>query len=230
MRGEIKGMKKNRLLIFDHDGTLHDSMGIFGPGMRDGFDWLLQKGYPDLRDTTDQKISTFLGMNSLDVWKDLLGDLATPELSEEVAAVVGEGIEAHLIAGDSRWFEGVDTALDALKAEGYRMVILSNCEIHLRQIYWEHFQIGRWFDKFYDCESYGFLPKTQIILQILADYPGYDAVMIGDRASDFDCAKAAGIPFVGCTYGFGTPEEVEGADAIAASPAELAETIRSLFA
>ena len=222
-------MAEKKLLIFDHDGTLHDSMGIFAPGMRDGFEWLIAHGYPDLRNTTDRKISTFLGMNSIDVWEDLLGDLATPELLSELVPVVGDGIERHLAAGDSRWFEGVDAQLDQLKAEGYRMVILSNCEIHLREIYWKNFNIGRWFDKFYDCESYDFLPKTEIIKLILQDYPGYDAVMIGDRDKDFDCARAAGIPFIGCAYGFGAEGELDGAAAIAQQPEDLAERIREVI-
>ena len=36
-------------------------------------------------------------------------------------------------------------------------------------------------------------------------YPG-NLVMIGDRASDLEAARTVGCPFVGCSYGYGTPE------------------------
>ncbi len=37
----------------------------------------------------------------------------------------------------------------------------------------------RWFEQFYDCESYGFCPKTEIVQEVIRDYPG-PYLVIGD--------------------------------------------------
>ena len=87
--------------------------------------------------------------------------------------------------------------------------------------------MGRWFSEFYDCESYGYAPKTEIIHKIREKY-GRKLIVIGDRASDFDCAKAAAAPFVGCLYGFGFPGELDGANAQVSSVSQLAETINGI--
>ena len=52
--------------------------------------------------------------------------------------------------------------LTALKNRGYHLVILSNCKASYREAHWEEFGMERWFDRFYDCESYGFLSLIHI--------------------------------------------------------------------
>ena len=41
-----------------------------------------------------------------------------------------------------------------------------------------------------------------------------DAVMVGDTAGDVAAGKAAGMYTIGCTWGYGSREELEGADEI----------------
>jgi phosphoglycolate phosphatase len=50
-------------------------------------------------------------------------------------------------------------------------------------------------------------------------------VFIGDRESDRHAAEHAGVPFIGCAYGYGQPEEIAGAAAIVHSIAELRELL-----
>lgn len=215
---------KKPLLIFDHDGTLHDSMYVFGPAMYKGVDWLKANSDVDVAELNDEWIASFLGLNSFDIWDAIVKDIPD-DLCLKVASVVNDEMHKILDQGKARWFPGVDAALDALKKDGYRMVILSNCETKLAGFYWDYFHMEKWFDKFYEAESYQFIPKTEIIKIILQER-GSEAVVIGDRSSDFDCAKAVNVPFVGCAYGFGTKEELAGADAIAKTPEELADVIR----
>ena len=60
---------------------------------------------------------------------------------------------------------------------------------------------------------------------VLEDYGKGPAIMIGDRSSDFDCAKAVSIPFVGCLYGFAAQGELDGADAFANSPMDIVDIV-----
>ena len=219
---------KKALLIFDHDGTLNDSMVIFGPAMRKGIEWLHENGYEQVPFYPDEKIEKCLGLNSNDIWRMLVEDLSD-ETMKKVTAIVGQEMERLMGEGYARWFPEVYPMLDALKEQGYHMVILSNCQKKMAADYWEHFKMDRWFERFYECESYDFLPKTEIIKYIRKDYEGMRAIMIGDRSSDFACAKAVNIPFIGCGYGFAFEGELDGADAIAERPMEIVKIVRSLI-
>jgi phosphoglycolate phosphatase len=48
-----------------------------------------------------------------------------------------------------------------------------------------------------------------------------DAVLVGDRHHDVDAAHANGIRCIGVLWGIGDATELAGADALAATPAEL---------
>jgi phosphoglycolate phosphatase-like HAD superfamily hydrolase len=53
-------------------------------------------------------------------------------------------------------------------------------------------------------------------------------IMVGDRASDVEAAQAIGCPFIGCDYGHGYREEIDGAGPIIATFAELPGAIHQL--
>ena len=214
------------VLIFDHDGTLHDSMYIFGPAVHAGERWAKEQGY-DIEPVKDEVIASCLGLNKPDMWGTFGYGLA-PDVLEEMIGHVYEEMDRILKAGGARWFSGTQEMLDTLKAQGFHMAILSNCEIKLAEFYWNYFKMENWIDKFYDCESYGFAPKTEIIKEILKDFNG-KGIMIGDRDSDLECARAGKIPFIGCSYGFGKPEELEGADAIADSVMDIPKKVNELL-
>ena len=125
------------------------------------------------------------------------------------------------------WYPGAEEMLDTLKALGHRMIILSNCKVAYRKAHWSEFKMERWFERFYDCESYGFIPKTQIVQEIMKEYPG-PYIVVGDRKNDMECAKACNSPFIGCLYGFGGEGELDGADRYADSIAELPHIIEVL--
>ena len=93
------------------------------------------------------------------------------------------------------------------------MVVLSNCEREYADLNRKVFGMDRWFDAFYDCASYGYIAKEEIMKLVAADYgeksgaqaPGF--VVIGDRGSDYAAAKSVGAPFIWCAYGYGLREE-----------------------
>lgn len=80
----------------------------------------------------------------------------------------------------------------------------------------------RWFERFYDCESYGFRPKTEIVQNIIREYPG-PYLVIGDRKQDLECARSCGSLFTGCLYGYGDQGELDGADYLAEHVGDIPE-------
>ena len=82
----------------------------------------------------------------------------------------------------------------------------------------------RWFDKFYDCQSFGYRPKTEIVRHLIKQYEG-PFVVVGDRNTDLACAKEIHAPFIGCLYGYGTKEELRGADVLLERPEGLSSAV-----
>ena len=215
-------------LIFDYDGTIHDTLHIYEPVMRDTYHWLAQAGHVKEEPLSSARIAGWLGLNAREMWEDFQPRLAE-EMKEQAAKRNGDGMVARVRAHEARWYANARSTLNLLKQNGYPMIVLSNCKIGYREAHWEEFGMDRWFDRFYDCESYGFAPKTQIIKEIL---PEYDApfVVIGDREKDLACARAAGAAFVGCLYGYGSRKELFGADALIMDIGELPEVLKELEA
>ena len=213
-------------LIFDYDGTIHDTLHIYEPVMRDTYHWLAQEGYVEEKPLAQARIAGWLGLNAKEMWEDFQPQLAE-EIREQAAKRNGDGMVARVRDHEARWYASAKSTLDLLKQNGYPMIVLSNCKIAYREAHWEEFRMERWFDRFYDCESYGFAPKTQIIKEIL---PQYDApyVVIGDREKDLACARAADAAFIGCLYGYGSREELSGADALIKDIGELPNVLKKL--
>lgn len=210
-------------LIFDYDGTIHNTMVIYESAFRQCFSWLVEEGYTPGQQIPASQIAGWLGLNSREMWNSFLPQL--PEkIKQEASRRVGEAMVEQIRAHHALWYPGAAEVLEQLKEEGYSMVVLSNCKISYHTAHWEEFSMGQWFADFYDCETYNFAPKTQIIQEIKKRFPS-PYVVIGDRRGDMDCARAIQSPFVGCVYGFGTGEELKGADALAETVEELPEKI-----
>ena len=54
--------------------------------------------------------------------------------------------------------------------------------------------------------------------------------MVGDRASDVDAARTVGCHFVGCDYGHGHRDEIEGAGPLVQDFADLPGVVEGLLA
>ncbi len=71
--------------------------------------------------------------------------------------------------------------------------------------------------------------KVQIVTHLLAELPARPKgiALIADRGSDMDAAKALQATSIGAAWGFGSIEELMGAnaDAIAMAPSEVAELL-----
>ena len=142
------------------------------------------------------------------------------EIQDQASAIVGDSMVRQIRKHRAVWYPGAEEMLTALKNRGYHLVILSNCKVAYRKAHWEEFRMERWFEQFYDCESYGFCPKTEIVQEVIRDYPG-PYLVIGDRRQDLECARSCKSPFIGCLYGYGEKGELDGADYFVKSVEEI---------
>jgi phosphoglycolate phosphatase len=93
------------------------------------------------------------------------------------------------------------------------------------------FGLSPHFAGIYGADLAGTLDDKVKLLRHLADREGVDtsrSVMIGDRSHDIRAARLNGARAVGVTWGYGTPEELAGADALADSPPALVGVLRDL--
>lgn len=213
-----------KTIIFDYDGTIHNTLRIYEPAFRKAYKWLVDKNLVEERTIDSSEIASWLGLNSKEMWDMFLPELAQT-YKDEASAMIGAMMVKQIERHEALWYEGARDVLTKLKQAGYKLLILSNCKITYRKAHWKEFEMQRWFESFYDCESYGFRPKTEIVKQIANEFEG-PYLVVGDRYHDFECAKSCGGRFAACLYGYGQMAEFEGADYLVNDIRDILEVVK----
>ena len=152
-------------LIFDYDGTIHNSMKTYAPAFRRTMRWLAENGYTKPKNYTDYEISYWLGFNSNDMWQNFMPGL-DKEIRDTARIRLGEDMARRIELGEGELFSGAEEMLSQLKEMGHQLIFLSNCRIHYMERHRRVFALDRFFDCFYCCEEYGFIPKYEIFRKI----------------------------------------------------------------
>lgn len=214
-------------LIFDYDGTVHNSMMTYAPAFRNTYKWLSDNGYCPPREFADEEISYWLGFNSTDMWQSFMPGL-DPEIKERCRIMLGNDMARRVENGEGELFRYAEETLLALKAEGYSLIFLSNCRIHYMERHKRVFGLDRFFDSFYCCEEFGFIPKSDIFPKIKPRHEG-GFIAVGDRFHDIDMAVKNRFSSIGCGYGYGTAGELSAADIIVNDIRELPQAVGRLL-
>ena len=93
-------------LLFDYDGTLHESLRIYAPAMQAVYDGLSDRG-----------VRSWIGMPPERAWDCLLPGLAEAEKRRAIEQV-GTGMLARIEDGGAQLYPGVPEALSTLKKPG----------------------------------------------------------------------------------------------------------------
>ncbi len=212
------------LLAFDMDGTLFDSRSLvaccYAQTLRE-----LDLPFPA------PDAETILAHVGKPV-TEIIATLFPQATAVQKQAVADRGLQ-HIVAairrGEGLVFPGTADTLRALSAAGHTLAIVSNARPpYLRAIIETH-GIA---DLFVFLGSVADAPpggsKADILRRALTEtgFVSAQALMIGDRAADYDAARACGVRFVACRYGHGTPDEWPQAvvvlDAVTNLPAAVA--------
>ena len=196
-------------LIFDYDGTLHNSQEIYIPAFRSAIAYLEQKGLIQPRTYLDTEITTWLGFSAQQMWQSFL-----PHLPKEEQAVcskmIGEKMLQLIKADQAQLYPNTLKVLSELKRKGYNLIYLSNCKVLYMAAHIQKFQLGAYFSSFHCGEAYGYRPKYEIFKRIKQLYKG-DFIVIGDRLQDMEIAQKHHLMAIGCTYGYGQLDELKAA-------------------
>ena len=213
-------------LIFDYDGTIHNSILTYAPAFRTTMKWLSDNGYIADREYTDKEISYWLGFNSTDMWGQFHPEL-DPDIREKARIMLGQDMARRIDNGEGALYDGAEKTLTELKRRGYTLIFLSNCRFHYLERHKRVFGLDRFFDHFYCCEAYDFIPKYEIFQKIASLHEG-SFIIIGDRFHDIETAVVNGLPSIGCGYGFGSREELSAADLIVDSISDIPDAVEKL--
>jgi phosphoglycolate phosphatase len=211
-------------LVFDFDGTLHDTIRIYAPAFRKAYQTLADRGLAESREWTDCEIGGWLGYSSRDMWNMFMPGLPEDE-KENCSRLIGEELISAIRAGRARLYEGAEEMLGRLKAEGYRLTFLSNCKIDYMRESIRCFSLKRFFEAFYCTEQYGFAPKHEIFNDILKAYTQF--YHFGDRKPMRRLQKIWFALFRLCVR-LCTVAELGEADGLAHTPAEIIPAIKIL--
>lgn len=196
-------------LLFDYDGTLHETMRIYGPALRMACGDLAARGLIEPRHDSDAEIAAWLGFSTLEMWRRFLPELPQPE-KERSSRMIGGEMLRLVRAGQAALYPQAEETLAALKARGHTLILLSNCRQAYLEAHVQAFGLARFFSACYCCEEFGDIPKYDIFPVIYEHWPG-DYVVIGDRFFDLEVALRHDLPSVGCLYGYGSAEELSAA-------------------
>jgi len=206
--------------LFDLDGTLVDSL----EDLTDAVNVMLAGFGKD--PLSSMGVRNLVGKGARNLVQRALGT----ELPEDIERGLGlfTGFNAAHIADKSRLYPGVREALDALADNNIRMAIISNKNESLSRMILQSLMIDRFFEAICGGDTFPEMKPSPLPLLRVAERFGIapgGAVMVGDSINDIQAGRQAGITTIGCTWGYGGPDELREADRLADSCAEVADIL-----
>ena len=223
---------RKKLVIFDLDGTLSDSLGSL---IYSGNTMLGELGLPGFG---SQEYRYFVGDGAQNLVRRALAAAGDTEgtLFEQAYRRYKEIFAVHCMDG-VKPYDGIAELLDWLKKQGIRLAVLSN-KPHAETIRVIETLFGKGvFDIIQgQTENLPLKPDPAGVFKILREFAEIEheeiqmenVCYVGDTGTDMRTGKSAGAFTCGALWGFREREELEeyGADVLLAKPMELQNWIR----
>lgn len=213
-------------ILLDYDGTIHNTMLIYIPAIRNTFDYLVKNDLANERVISEKEISGWLGLTPKEMW-----DTFMPSLSKNTKdlciKMVGNYMSKALENGSAHLYSDAFEALTDMKKAGHNLIFLSNCTHKYMEDNRRIFNLDQYYKSFYCSEDFGYKEKYEIFKSILADLPG-EYIVVGDRYKDIEIKKYFDVKTIGCLYGYGSKEELEDADYKALTPSDIGKIVESI--
>ena len=162
-------------IIFDFDGTLHDSMYVYRIALNRGYQWLVEQGVAKPRVFSESDMEANIGLTAKEAWAHMAPDLPW-SITGQAAARVGAVMDELIDNGTARLFPGVPEMLQQVKDAGHTLVFLSNCRNAYRDAVRRAFGFDAWFAGYYTSEQFGGIPKEEIPKVTERDYRASNSV------------------------------------------------------
>jgi phosphoglycolate phosphatase len=217
-----------RIIVFDLDGTLVDT----APDLIAALNHVLDReGLPPVPLKSARNMIGAGARKLIERGLELEGRTAT---TDDISRLTKDFIAyyADHIADASRPFEGLETALDELAAQGFRFAVCTNKLEWLSKLLLEKLDLSRRFAAICGADTFGVSkPDPTILRETVVRAGGLlpDAIMVGDAGTDIGVARRAGIPVIGVEFGYtDVPIAELKPDRLIGHMRELPEAVSSL--
>ena len=183
------------LIVFDVDGTLHDTFRWWAPVIRKGLQRFAELNNIAVTMPSDAEAEAVVGMRDAGVWAPFLPEAHKHRWNDLRSVVLPMEVE-HVSNGVDFLFPGVRQLLPHLRRIGVKVALASNC----RRTYMGAMSNGQGLAAISDwqfcLDSPGVDSKTDMLRVAKETARAERVVMVGDREPDHEAAQALGWPFV----------------------------------
>ena len=217
----------NRLALFDCDGTLVDSQHNICAAMETCF---IEAGLAPPPVTATRRV---VGLSLVEAVRRLhpLGDPDLHLAMAEGYKAAFSRLRAEKLVTEPL-FDGIAATLGALDDAGWLLGVATGKSDRGLGLCLDHHGLRDRFVTLQTADRHPSKPDPAMAFAAMAEAGAAPAtsVMIGDTSFDMAMAKAAGMLAIGVAWGYHTPDELlaEGADKVAAHPAELITMLEEL--
>ncbi|MCA1458450.1 phosphoglycolate phosphatase [Bradyrhizobium sp. BRP22] len=194
-------MNSPGIVVFDLDGTLVDT----APDLISALNYVLDR--EGMAPVPLQSARMVIGAGARRMIERALELEGRQTTTDDISRLTKDFIDyyaAH-IANESRPFEGLETALDDLAAQGFRFAVCTNKLEFLSKLLLDELGLSGRFAAICGADTFGVSkPDPAILRQTVAQAGGQlsSAVMVGDAGPDVGVARRAGIPVIGVEFGY----------------------------
>ncbi len=218
------------LIAFDLDGVIYSSETFLGEAYREAIakvNAARPGSFPRVPST--HEILAHVGWPVPVILERLFPGVdkeAVELLYAEALPVIGD----YVARKRGMVFPGVADTLARLHSAQHQLAIASNGRSHYVATVLETYDLARYFVEVI-CVDRDRRPQKADLLRSYAalyDVSFARMVMIGDRSSDVEAAQTVGCRFIGCDYGHGHRDEIEGAGPIVDAFTKIPDLIESM--
>ncbi|MCX7632231.1 MAG: HAD family hydrolase [Turneriella sp.] len=197
-----------RWLALDIDGTVFSSEGILYPAYRQAIAEFCQKKNITLNAPDGERILQEIGKPVKQIFANLFPQLTEQDrdfLSDRVLEILCQKIAA----GEGYFYPGVSETVADLVANGIQILVASNGRKPYIEAILAAGKIAPLALPLVAIDGATIHNKTEILnCYIAAGVEPKALLMVGDRISDHEAARAVGCDFAWCAYGHAQPGEI----------------------
>ena len=187
-------------LIFDIDGTLWDSRAL----VAEGYNIQLKAEGLEHLFVNAEILRTQFGRTMKEIADDLFASIPAPQRYEQMERCMES--EDRLLRADpcNIGYPGVLETIRQLAKE-YRLFIVSNSQCGYPELCMEKMGLTPYIQG-HMCFGDTGTSKGKTIRALMERHGIENCAYIGDTQGDYEATVEAGVPFIWCAYGFGTPK------------------------
>jgi len=183
------------LVIFDVDGTLHDTFAWWAPIIRAGGARFAEQNGMQIDPPSVREAEAVVGMKDAGVWAPFLPEGHKDRWHDLRSVVLPMEVE-EVSRGVDYLFAGVRQMLPHMRELGVKVALASNCRSEYMAAMMDGQGLRDLSDWQFCLDSPGVESKTDMLTEAQKASGAQKVVMVGDREPDHEAAMAHGWPFV----------------------------------